>query len=155
MHNRCYTLQSGLVSASMPNLTSSFAAACHILLVFAALLLLDHQEFVLREFQEVYGPHNVVAVQIVSYSPRTAKLVMQYNTTRLALEDLLDDYSKQLHEAVAAAGRRKKRSQAASLLAAPFVRCCGNGQQQQHLGQQHAPLQAIKVRTVSNKDAGC
>ncbi|WIA11265.1 hypothetical protein OEZ85_011390 [Tetradesmus obliquus] len=106
------------------------------------------EEFVLREFQEVYGPHNVVAVHIVSYSPRIAKLVMQYNTTRLALEDLLDDYSKQLHEAVAAAGRRKKRSQAASLLAAPFVRCCGNGQQQQHLGQQHAPLQAIKVRTL-------
>lgn len=107
----------------------------------------------LREFQEVYGPQNVVAVQIVSYSPRIAKLVMQYNTTRLALEDLLDHYSKQLHEAVAAAGRRRKRGRAAALLAAPFAalaRCCGK-QQQQHLGQQHAPLQAIKVRTVSHK----
>jgi hypothetical protein len=123
------------------------------------LVVIFHQDFVLREFQEVYGPHNVVAVHIVSYSPRIAKLVQQYNMTRLALEDMLDHYSKQLHDA-AAAGRRRKRSRVAAVLAAPFAvlaRCCSSSSQpqlqhqhQHHLQHQHrAVLKPINVRTVS------
>jgi hypothetical protein len=109
------------------------------------------QEFVLREFQQVYGPHNVVAVHIVSYSPRIAKLIQQYNNTRLAIEDMLDHYSQQLHVAAAAAGRRRKRSSIAGGLAAPFVavsRCCSSKQQlPRH--QHREPLKPIEVRMMS------
>jgi hypothetical protein len=91
-----------------------------------------------------------VAVHIVSYSPHIAKLVQQYNNTRLALEDTLDNYNRQLHAAAAAAGRRRKRSAVAAALAAPFVaigKCCGRQSQLQQ--QQRAVLKPIKLRTVS------
>jgi hypothetical protein len=114
------------------------------------------QEFVLREFQQVYGPHNVVAVHIVSYSPRIAKLTQQYNNTCLAIEDMLDHYSQQLHGAAAAAGRRRKRSSIAAGLAAPFVaaaRCCSSQPQPLH-HKQGQPLKPIKLRTVSGVAQG-
>jgi uncharacterized Ntn-hydrolase superfamily protein len=110
------------------------------------------QEFVLREFQQVYGAHNVVAVHIVSYSPRIAKLIQQYNTTRLAIEDLLDHYSKQLHVAAAAAGRRRKRSSIAAGVAAPFVaaaHCCSSSKPQLPRHHHRVPLKPIEVRKVS------
>jgi hypothetical protein len=106
---------------------------------------------VLREFQQVYGPHNVVAVHIVSYSPRIAKLIQQYNNTRLTIEDMLDHYSQQLHVTAAAAGRRRKRSSVAAGLAAPFVavgRCCSSKQQlPRH--QHRESLKPITVHMVS------
>lgn len=65
----------------------------------------------------MYGTKNISAVHMVTYSPRTAKLVQQYNNTRSSLQDLLDHYNTQLRRAAAAAAaaaeaaRRRQQQQ--------------------------------------------
>jgi uncharacterized membrane protein YgcG len=68
------------------------------------------QEFVNREFTTVYGPQNISAVHMVAYSPRTAKLVQQYNSIRSSLQDLLDHYNTQLRRAAASAAAAAEAS---------------------------------------------
>lgn len=73
-------------------------------------LLSPVQDFITQEFTQVYGRDNIAAVHLISDSRRTAKLVQQYNSTKSALQDLLDHYNTQLRHA-AAASRRKQHQQ--------------------------------------------
>lgn len=57
----------------------------------------------------MYGKDNIAAVHLISYSCRTARLVQQYNSTKSALQDLLDHYSTQLQHAAAASHRQQQQ----------------------------------------------
>jgi hypothetical protein len=72
------------------------------------------QDFITQEFAQVYGKDNIAAVHLVSYSRCTAKLVQQYNSTKSALQDLLDHYNTQLRHAAAASRHQQQQQDTAA-----------------------------------------
>lgn len=68
-------------------------------------MLLLVQGYILREFRSIYGPSNVIDCHLVTWTPRAAALVQQYNAARTALEDLITSYTEQINAAAAAAAR--------------------------------------------------
>lgn len=83
----------------------------------------------------MYGPHNILAVHVVTFSPKLVQLMQQYTATRTQLVDLICHYTRLLDNAAAAAAASSKGTKK-----------MGWKGRQQHIGA----IRPIKIQLVSH-----